>query len=301
MIITQDFDSLPQRPRIFALGNFDGVHRGHQALLSLAVELARQQQGMAVAMGFCPHPLTVFGQRVETITTERVKQRLLASLGLDAYFALPFNREVAQMSPDDFIQQVLIEQAKVAAVVVGFNYSFGRRAAGTPEYLQQVLGAQGIAVHVIPPVIYDGAPVSSSRIRQSLRDGDLVTVEALLGRPFSITGIVQKGDQRGRLLGFPTANFCDLEGLALPPFGVYAAEVVGVGYAMANLGVRPTFPQAGATLEVHIFDFTGDLYGQELEVKLLKYIRPEQQFAGQAVLQQQLARDRQQIRALLSI
>lgn len=299
MIITQDFDALPQKPRVFALGNFDGVHRGHQALLSHAVNLARQQQGAAIAMGFNPHPLAVLGQTVETITTERDKQRLFARLGLDAYFALPFNKEVAKMTPADFVQQVLIEQAKVAAVVVGFNYSFGRKAAGTPEYLQQTLGDQGVPVHVIPPVIHEGAPVSSTRIRQCLRAGDLCTVEALLGRPYSITGVVQLGDQRGRHLGFPTANLYGLEGLALPPFGVYAAEIVGLGIGMANLGVRPTFPQSGATLEVHIFDFTGDLYGQELEVRLLKHIRPEQHFATGTELKRQLSLDEEQIRALL--
>ncbi|NLW16362.1 MAG: riboflavin biosynthesis protein RibF, partial [Firmicutes bacterium] len=267
MIVTQDFAALPPGPRVFALGNFDGVHRGHQALLLHAIDLARQRQGVAIAMGFFPHPLKVLGQRVETITTEKAKQRLFQNLGLAAYFALPFNKEVAAMSPADFVQQILIEQAKADAVVVGFNYSFGHKAAGTPTYLQQTLAEQGIEVHIIPPVVYDGAPVSSSRIRRCIREGDLDTVEGLLGRPYSITGVVQRGDQRGRLLGFPTANLYHLDDFALPPYGVYVAEVVGLGIGMANLGVRPTYPQAGPTLEVHIFDFAGDLYGQEIEVK----------------------------------
>lgn len=299
MIITRHFDALPKGPRVFALGNFDGVHRGHQALLSRAVSLAQELQGTAIAMGFSPHPLKVLGFPVETITTETAKQRLFAKLGLAAYFALPFSRQLAQIPPAEFVQQVLLEQAKAEAVVIGFNYSFGRDAAGTPAYLQQTLKAQGIPVEIIPPVIYADAPVSSTRIRQCLREGDLNTVENLLGRPYSVTGVVQQGNQRGRVLGFPTANLHGLEDLALPPFGVYAAEIDGLGIGMANLGLRPTFPQAGPALEVHIFDFAGDLYGQELEVKLLRYIRPERQFAGVADLKHQLSLDEKQIRAVL--
>lgn len=299
MIITQDFDALPQGPLILALGNFDGVHRGHQALLRYAVDLARQEKGAAVAVGFSPHPLTVLGYSVEIITAEASKRRLFAELGLDVYFALPFTKQMAQMPPTDFVQQVLIERARAKAVVVGFNYSFGRDAAGTPTYLKELLHPQGVAVHVIPPVIHAGVPVSSSRIRQCLRAGDLVNAEAMLGRPYSITGTVQQGDQRGRLLGFPTANFYYLEGFVLPPLGVYAAEIDGLGIGMANLGLRPTFPQAAPALEVHIFDFAGDLYGQELDVKLLKFIRPEQQFSGATELVQQLALDEKQIRDVL--
>lgn len=300
MIVTQDFAALPPGPRVFALGNFDGVHIGHQALLLRAVELARKLRGSAIAMGFSPHPLVVLGFPVEFITTEAAKLRLVANLGLAAYFALPFTKDVAQMPPAEFVQQVLLEQVDAKAVVVGFDYSFGKDAAGSPAYLQETLQAQGVSVEIIPPVIQRGSPVSSTRIRQCLRAGDLASVEALLGRPYSIAGVVQQGDQRGRLLGFPTANFYDLAGLCLPPFGVYAAEIEGLGIGMANLGLRPTYPQAGPTLEVHIFDFAGDLYGQDLEVKLLRYIRPERQFAGAADLKQQLALDEQQIRAVLA-
>lgn len=296
MIVTQDFGVLPRVPLTLALGNFDGVHRGHQALLQCAIGIAKQQKGAAVAVGFSPHPLTVLGRTVELITPERSKQRLLAELGLDAYLALPFTKEMAQTPASAFVQRVLLAHAKARAVVVGFNYSFGKDASGNPAYLAELLQPQGIPVHVIPPVLHAGAPVSSSRIRQSLQDGDFVSVEAMLGRPYSISGVVQLGDQRGRRLGFPTANIYNLEGLVLPPFGVYAAEIAGLGIGMANLGLRPTFPQAGATLEVHLLDFAGNLYGHEIEVKLLRYIRPERQFMGVADLQQQLAHDEQQIR-----
>lgn len=300
MIVTQDFNALPQGPRVFALGNFDGVHLGHQALLLRAVDLARKLQGSAIAMGFSPHPLQVLGFPVKFITTEAAKQRLFANLGLAAYFALPFSKDVAQMPPAEFVQRVLLEQAKAKAVVVGFDYSFGKDAAGSSAYLQETLQAQGVSVDIIPPVIHAGAPVSSTRVRQCLREGDLASVEALLGRHYSLTGVVQQGDQRGRVLGFPTANFYGLEGLALPPFGVYAAEIEGLGIGMANLGLRPTYPQAGPALEVHVFDFTGDLYGKELEVKLLRYIRLERQFAGAADLKQQLVLDEKQIREVLA-
>ncbi|HBK86467.1 MAG TPA: riboflavin biosynthesis protein RibF [Firmicutes bacterium] len=299
MIITQRFEALPNVPRVFALGNFDGVHLGHQALLLRAVERARELQGVAIAMGFAPHPLKVLGFPIETITTEAVKAQLLANLGLDVYFALPFTRQLAEMPPDDFVQAVLLEQAETRLVVVGFNYSFGRNAIGTPAYLQQLLQVKGISVDIVPPVMFAGEPVSSSRIRQCLRQGDLPAVQALLGRPYSISGVVQRGDQRGRVLGFPTANLYNLEGLALPPLGVYGVEVVGLGLGMANLGLRPTFPQAGPALEVHVLDYVGDLYGMELEVRLLKYIRPERQFEGLIDLKQQLLLDQQIIRDAL--
>jgi len=300
MIITSRFEALPNEPRIFALGNFDGVHLGHQALLKQAISRARQIGGVAVAFALSPHPLQVLGYPIETIVTSAGKARLLAELGLDAFFLFPFTKQVAQMAPTDFVESILLKQARAQGLVVGFNYSFGRKAAGTPEFLREYLRNHKVSVDIVPPVLYAGEPISSTRIRHHLRQGDLAMVETLLGRSYSITGLVQPGEQRGRNIGFPTANI-DLAGLALPPFGVYAAEVVGIGYGMANLGVRPSFPQSAPTLEVHIFDFADDLYGQEIEVRLLTFIRSETRFANLSELKQQLALDKETILNRLSV
>lgn len=300
MIITNQFDALPAVPRIYALGNFDGVHLGHQSLLRQAVALARHEGGVAIALAFSPHPSHVLGHPVPAIVSERQKVRLIADLGIDVYFALPFDRSLAMMPPQAFVESILVQSAKAQRVVVGFDYSFGKDAAGTSEFLQDCLQLHDIEVTIMPPVLHDGDPISSTRIRQYLRCGELEKVHALLGRSYSLTGIVQPGDQRGRIIGFPTANLTDFTGLLLPPFGVYAVEVVGLGYGMANLGVRPSFPQSGPTLEVHLFDFAGDLYGQELEVCLRQFVRGERLFASVDELKHQLQKDEQYVRSIVS-
>lgn len=301
MIKTQQFDALPLRPRVYALGNFDGVHIGHQSLLRRAVARANELHGIAIAMTFSPHPSAILGNAVELITPEETKLKLFAEIGIDAYFALPFTKQLASLPPENFIQEIILEQARAAAVVVGFDYSFGHKAVGTATYLRDMLCEQNIAVDIVGPVLHAGEPVSSSRIRHHLRVGELAHVAELLGRDYNLMGIVEPGDQRGRVLGFPTANISGLEKLVLPPFGVYAVEVPGLGFGMANLGIRPTFPQAGPILEVHIFGYKGDLYGQNLETKFLSFIRPEQRFANLTDLKQQLTADEKKIKGLLGI
>ncbi|MGI6343726.1 MAG: riboflavin biosynthesis protein RibF [Bacillota bacterium] len=301
MIVTERYEQLPQSPRVIVLGNFDGVHLGHQALVQASVQLRDRMGGSVVVMSFHPHPLQVLGYPVELITPEEQKLRLFEAMGVDAYFRMPFDRATASMLPGQFVDQVLRQQIDAQAVVVGFNFSFGRGGVGTPEFLANTLAAYQIPVTIVPPVLSDGEAVSSTRVRQLIKQGDLQRVAALLGRPYSIGGRVVRGDQRGRRIGFPTANLGDLQQLVLPPFGVYAAEVIGLGYGMANLGTRPSFPQAGPSLEVHIFDGCGDLYGRYLEVRLLEFIREEWQFAGADELRQQLERDEQRIRTLLDL
>lgn len=299
MIVTSDFSELPQGERVFAIGNFDGVHLGHQALLRRAVALASDRGGAAIALAFHPHPLQVLGYAVETITDDDQKVRLIANQGVSAYFAMPFGAELAAMAPERFVREVLIERAEAGAVVVGFNFSFGRGGAGTPEFLKRTLGAYGVPVEIVAPVVVGEEAVSSTRIRQCIRQGELDRAASLLGRPYSLSGVVLPGDQRGRTIGYPTANLYNLQGLALPPFGVYAAEVLGIGPGMANLGLRPSFPQAGPSLEVNILDWQGNLYGSRIEVVLRRFLRGEQRFRGLAALQQQLALDRLEVKRLL--
>lgn len=299
MIVTSDFRQLTERARVFAIGNFDGVHLGHQALFRRAVALAAECKGEAIAFAFHPHPLQVLGFPVESITGDEQKVSLIAEQGVSTYFAMPFGRELAAMPAERFVHEVLVEQARARAIVVGFNFSFGRGGAGTPEFLAQALAAHGVPVEIVPPVLTDGEAVSSTRIRQYIRQGALDQARTMLGRPYSLTGVVQRGDQRGRTIGYPTANLYNLEGLALPPFGVYAVDVRGIGPGMANLGVRPSFPQAGPSLEVNILDWQGDLYGQKIEVILRHFLRGEHRFGGLPALQQQLSADRAEVRRLL--
>ncbi len=299
MIVTSDFLDLPRGERVFAIGNFDGVHLGHQALFRRAAALASDRGGVAIALAFHPHPLQVLGYSVETITDDDQKVSLIADHGVSAYFAMPFGAELAVMPPERFVREVLIEQAEASAVVVGFNFSFGKGGAGTPEFLAQALAAYGVPVEIVAPVVIGGEAVSSTRIRQCIRHGDLDRVETMLGRPYSLSGVVLPGDQRGRTIGYPTANLYNLQGLALPPFGVYAAEVLGIGPGMANLGIRPSFPQAGPSLEVNILDWHGDLYGNRIDVVLRRFLRGERRFNSLAALQQQLASDRLEVKRLL--
>lgn len=299
MIVTSDFLALPRGERVFAIGNFDGVHLGHQALFRRAVALASSRGGTAIALAFHPHPLQVLGYSVETITDDDQKVRLIADHGVSAYFAMPFGAELAAMTPERFVSEVLIEQAAASAVVVGYNFSFGKGGAGTPEFLAQALAAHNVPVDIVAPVLIGGEAVSSTLVRQCIRSGDLDRAATLLGRPYSLSGLVLPGDQRGRTIGYPTANLYNLQGLALPPFGVYAAEVLGIGPGMANLGIRPSFPQAGPSLEVNILDWQGNLYGSRIDVVLRRFLRGERRFEGLAALQQQLASDRLEVKRLL--
>lgn len=299
MIFTNDFDQLPTGNRVIVLGNFDGVHLGHQTLFHETVRLAENCQGHAIAFAFHPHPLQVLGCPLDAITPEHEKIRLISEQGMSTYFAMPFDHELADMSPANFAIEILQKRVQASKLVVGFNFSFGKGGVGTPEFLQEELAMRGVSVRIVPPVLVDGEAVSSTRIRQQIRLGELERVASMLGRPYTISGTVLHGDQRGRTIGYPTANLSGLQGLALPPFGVYAVLVQGVGYGMANLGQRPTFPQAGPNLEVHIFDWQGDLYGQRLNVQLLKFIRSEQQFRSLDDLQRQLTLDRANITHLI--
>ncbi len=295
MNVTSDFAQLPKEKRIIALGNFDGVHLGHQALLQTAVRLSHELSGSSVAFIFNPHPSKVLGYPVSFITTEDEKASLIMATGVHTLFRMPFDRELAVMSPADFVHSILLGSAQARAVVVGFNYSFGRGGVGTPEYLSEVLAPYGVPVIVVHPVVCAGEAVSSTRVRQYIRQGELDMVRELLGRPYSLTGAVGRGDQRGRRIGYPTANLAVDPERVLPPMGVYAVEVAGLGIGMANLGFRPSFPQATPGLEVNIFDFQGDLYDKTLEVRFLSYIRGEQRFTGLLDLQLQLERDRKAI------
>jgi riboflavin kinase/FMN adenylyltransferase len=288
-----------------AIGNFDGVHHGHQALLRATVEEARRRDGVSVVLTFDPHPQAVVGQRPvpRRLTTDGQRARILSGLGVDRLALLPFTPERARETPAEFGRAVLAGMLDARAVVVGENFRFGRDRAGDVEVLRGMGPALGFEVRALPPVLHDGRPVSSTRIRAALEAGDVEEARALLGRPFALEGVVESGDGRGRTIGVPTANLRP-ETEALPAVGVYAGRVRlpdgGRATAVVNVGRRPTFGGTGATtVEAHILDFEGDLYGRRLEVELELRLREERAFPDAAALVAQIRDDVATARARL--
>lgn len=311
-------DLLPQaQGSVIAIGNFDGVHRGHQAVIGEAVRRAKASSRPSAVLTFEPHPRRFF--RPETppflLTRLRTKVRVVAALGVDNLFALRFDAALAGLTAETFIDEILVRGLRASQVVVGYDFVFGQGRRGNPDLLRGRLASQGIAAMVMPPVAAphaepdgdsEGLIYSSTGVRDALRAGDPRAAARLLGRPFEIEGRVRRGDARGRLLGFPTANIW-LGDYLRPALGVYAvrawiderdsgASLTGV----ANLGLRPTFGGAEPRLEVHLFDFQGDLYGRRLCVELVDFLRPERKFEGIDALKAQIATDAAAARAALA-
>jgi riboflavin kinase/FMN adenylyltransferase len=289
-----------RRPAV-TLGTFDGVHRGHLALVSALREAATATSGEAVLVSFDRHPREhLTGIAPPRLTTLRQRLALFERAGIDAVVLLPFDAAMAAMPAEAFVRGVLVERLGAAAVILGRDARFGHARGGDLALLERLgaeLGFRAVGVDLLE-VRHDGAPVSSSAIRGAISDGRLADARAMLGRAVTLTGEVRQGDRRGRTIGVPTANI-PLDGLAQPPRGVYAGAVVVDGTrwpAMLNIGVRPTVGGTDAdapTLEVHLIGFRGDLYARELEVELLARLRDEQRFPSLDALKQQLARDRE--------
>jgi riboflavin kinase/FMN adenylyltransferase len=287
------------------VGNFDGVHRGHQALVGEMVRWARSAPGDAVVLTFDPHPARVLSphQAKRALMTLEQKAEALAALGVDRLVALTFTEEVARMSAEEFARLVLCESLAAPRVVVGQDFRFGRGRAGDVAALQGLGEALGFAVKAVGPVLEAGVPISSSRIRDVLAAGEVAEAGRLLGRPFFVDGSVVRGDGRGRGLGFPTANVAVLNE-TLPGRGVYACRMrLGPGEAprpsVANLGQRPTFGGGQTVLEVHVLDFSGDLYGREVRVAFVERLRPEHAFASKEDLLAQIEADAREARRIL--
>ncbi|MDD2422009.1 MAG: bifunctional riboflavin kinase/FAD synthetase, partial [Heliobacteriaceae bacterium] len=280
-----------------ALGNFDGVHLGHQQLIRELVKEARLHQGTAVVATFDPHPLQVvrpdFFPRL--LTPSPVKYQLISRLEPDILIALPFNRELAALTPAEFTQKILVDLWRAETVMVGFNYSFGRGGKGTPQLLWQLGHTQGFRVKVIEAIKLAGETVSSTSIRHVLREGRIERAKDLLGYAPVLMGTVVHGDKRGRRIGFPTANLKIPPEQLVPGRGVYVALACcdngsGKSYpAVLNIGVKPTFQIGLAeTIEAHLIDCTEDMYEQPLTLHLMTRLRPEMKFAGPEQLIQQI-------------
>jgi len=285
-----------------ALGNFDGVHVGHQALFSEA-----RRHGAAAALTFHPHPGKVLQPDLapKLITLLPRKLELFAACGLAAAVVQPFTRDYARTPPADF-EAGLFDALGVAHVVVGSDFTYGSARRGTVDTLREAATRRGAHVHVVAPVTVDGVVASSSRVREYILEGRVPAARRLLGRPFDLDGTVVAGAGRGRGIGFPTANV-DTQNELRPAPGVYAIRVhlpgepEGVWHAgAANIGVKPTFGGTEVTVEAHLLDFTGDLYGKELRVQFLERLRPEQRFGSVAELVGQIKRDVEAARAVIA-
>jgi riboflavin kinase/FMN adenylyltransferase len=282
-------------PTVVALGTFDGIHLGHQRILATAVVRARALGLPALACTFDPHPLQVLrpDQAPPPISTLEENLALIAEQGLDMTLVISFTPEFSNIEAATFVREVVHRALKAREVVVGFNHTFGRGARGNAALLHELARSLGLAVHVIQPQMANGVVVSSSAVREALREGDVQRVMRLLGRPYTIRGRVLRGRGRGRALGFPTANLNPGHPLILAP-GVYAARASwheGESGAVVNAGVRPTFGEGEYWVEAYLLDFSGDLYDRQLTLTFLERLRPEQRFPSVEALKAQVRRD----------
>jgi len=290
---------------VATVGTFDGVHRGHWAVLEEIARRASARGGTSLLVTFDPHPLEVVNPRAAPLllTTPDEKRLILAQSPLDRVAFVPFSHELAEFTPERFVREVLEERFHVAELVIGYDHGFGRARAGDVAFLRRLGERDGFAVDVVPAVIVDGRPVSSSLIRRAVAGGDLDSAAHALGRPYAVTGSVVRGAGRGWAIGVPTVNLAPPPRKLLPPDGVYAARVAwrgGVHGAMLNLGARPTFGDQARTLEAHLFDFVGDLYGETVTVEFVRWLRDVVRFASAEALRRQLEADRREALAALT-
>ena len=291
------------RPSAVALGVFDGVHLGHRAILGTAVTHAREAGTPAVACTFDPHPTEILqpGRAPLAITTLEERLALIEECGLDATVVLPFTRALAAMEPEAFVKDVLLTRLGASEIVVGFNHRFGRGARGDVAMLGSLGERLGFRTHIAEPLMVEGVAVSSTEIRAALQRGDLDSAARLLGRRYTLRGTVGHGAERGRTLGFPTANLMPARPVLVAP-GVYAsmAEVGGSKErAVVNVGVRPTFGEAALTVEAYLLDFSGNIYGQTMVLTFISRIREERRFPSVDALKTQIEADAEEARRRL--
>lgn len=294
MRLTFSFDPI-DTPSVLALGMFDGVHTGHAWLLRTAREWGTLENLPVVVCTFLKHPMALLKPEAAPIMLSTVAERAarMAQLQVDRVAVLRFDLELMNMPPESFVQ-LLVNRYNPRHVVIGFNYSFGQGGKGDAKLLKEMGKRLGFEVHVVSPVQVDDQTVSSTRVRQLLEQGDVEQAARLLERPYSVAGRVVHGKELGRKLGFPTANVSIPKGKALPDFGIYVARVKirqGVYPAVVSLGYHPTVPEGDITLEAHLLNWSGDLYGQRMRVKFLKRIRPEVKFDSVDALKEQIASD----------
>ncbi len=307
MIVYRGFNTLDQASKrsVISIGNFDGVHLGHQKILKLAIQKARAVGAQSIVYTFRPHPQVVLKPEVpvQLITSYDEKLRIFEDLGIDCVIEEPFDKKFSEIDPDAFFK-IILKRLNVHSVIVGYDFGFGSGRRGDLELLKTLCPKSGVELEVVHQESVQGELASSTRIRNFLFAGDVAKASRLMGRPFSYQGMVIHGDGRGKKLGFPTANF-KLENKLVVPFGVYASTAMFEGEvypSVTNIGIRPTFrdlpkgPNTGqdaasALIETHLFDVTLDLYGSIIDVKLIDRLRGEQKFPGVDALKTQIQND----------
>jgi riboflavin kinase/FMN adenylyltransferase len=296
----------PLRGGVVALGNFDGFHRGHQAVVGRAVALGREQGRPVLVASFDPHPVRFFHPDTPPfrLTTLDQRARLFGAAGADAMLVFRFDAALAGVSPDEFFREWLIARDGAANIVTGEDFTFGKARSGNIGVLKELGGRYGVATEAVSAVADEQGPISSSRIREALQAGKPEEAARLLTRPFAVEGVVRHGDKLGRTIGFPTANL-ELGAYLRPAYGVYAVRgrlpggrIVG---GAANIGIRPQFDPPKELLEPHFFDFSGDLYGQTIEVEFISFLRPEAKFDGLDALTREIEADCAEARKRLAV
>jgi len=292
------------RGAVVAIGNFDGVHRGHKAVIAVAHNRAKALGKKAAALTFEPHPRDFFNpkERLFRLTDEAAKLRLLAATGLDGAIVLTFDAALARLTAEEFVARILVERFAVSGAVIGFNFHFGVSRAGSPDFLIAEGKKCGFTVDVVPPFEDNGQPIASGPIRAALAAGRVDEAAEYLGYPWFVSGEVVHGDKRGRELGFPTANM-RLDAACGLRHGIYAVRVGldGQRYdAVASFGRRPMFDSGVVLLEVFLFDFAGDLYGRDIDVAFIAWLRAEEKFASLDDLVRQMQDDARRAREALS-
>lgn len=308
MIVYRGLDDLqPLANAVVTSGTFDGVHRGHQTILTRLAEVAKASNGPSVLITYWPHPRTVVSndsQDLKLLTTLDEKIELIDQAGVDYLVVIPFTRSFSQLSSGEYIRQILIEKIGTRKLVIGYDHRFGRDREGGFDYIQAHQSEYGFEVEEIPRQDVQAVGVSSSKIRAALNEGNIQTANRFLGRPYSLTGTIVKGRQLGRTIGFPTANMqVDDANKLIPANGVYAVEVDYGGQllgGMLNIGFRPTVAGTNQTIETYIFDFDKDIYGEHLTLRFRDFLRPEQKFDGLPALVAQLKQDEDAARARLA-
>ena len=309
MLVARSLSELSRDPAtVLTIGTFDGVHRGHRAILEETLRVAGAERLRSVLVTFDPHPREVVrhnGEAVLLLTTVEERLRVLEPFGLDVCLVLPFTRDISMLDAGEFFRTILLDRIGARHIVVGVDHAFGRGRGGRIDELRRLGEENGVAVTVVPALEADGGKISSTAIRDALLAGDIPSATRGLGRLYTLSGVVRRGDGLGRQLGFPTANLhLDSNKKLLPLAGVYAVQA-SVGErafeGMMNVGRRPTISDAGhISTEVHLFDFSDDIYGRTMEVRILERIRDEVKFASLDALIAQLRRDGVSARRLLA-
>ena len=309
MIVHRNPDSLPSfRHAVITIGTFDGVHRGHQVLIGKIRQLAHEVDGESVLITFDPHPRAVVfphDDSLRLLSTTEEKIRLLEKLGVDHLVIVPFTKEFSLISATAYIEEFLVKKFHPAIIVIGYNHQFGHHRDGNIELLRKLADQNKFRVEEIPKQIVDDIEVSSTRIRIALQEGDVKTASHLLGYSYSLSGKVTKGEQLGRKLGYPTANIVPGDKYKLiPADGVYAIKII-LGNEKRNgvmsIGMRPTVNGTHRTIEAYIFDFNNDIYGEEITVEFIEWIREERKFETLDLMVEEIKIDEQKARATLQV